>query len=132
MCQTKGKQYVFSIERYGHQAHFRLASRLPLLERYAPGTEHECRVNPEEIESLEIVLERTRMEGSGKYRRLIAASSQSCCRHVQPMVPGAGSFGFAVPERANDGCSMAFGAKVKVKSIRRAFTFTYPLPNPIS
>ena len=25
----------------------RLASRLPLLEKYAPGTEHECRVNPE-------------------------------------------------------------------------------------
>ena len=86
---------------------------------------------PEEIESLEIVLERTRMEGSGKHRRLIAVSSQSCCRHVQPMVPGAGSIGFAVPGRADDGCNLAFGAKVKVKSIRRAFTLAYPLPSPI-
>jgi len=85
--------------------------------------------NPDEIESLEIVLERTRMEGSGKYRRLIAVSSQSCCRHVQSMVPGAGSFGFTVPERANDGSNLAFGAKVKVKSIRRAFTLAYLLPS---
>lgn len=123
-----------SLRRPGHgEFEFsRLVSRLPLLERYAPGTEHECRVNPEEIESLEIVLEHTRMEGSGKYHRLIAASSQSCCHHVQPMVPGAGNFGFAVPERANDGCSMAFGAKVKVKSVRHAFTLAYPLPDPVA
>ena len=88
--------------------------------------------NPEEIESLEIVLERTRMEGSGKHRRQITVSSQSCSRHAQSMVPGAGSFGFTVPVSTNDGCNLSFVAKVKMKSIRRAFTFTYPLPNPIS
>jgi len=88
--------------------------------------------NPEEIESLEITLARTRMEGSGKYRRLTTVSSQSCCHHAQSMVPGAGSFGFTVPGSANDGCNLSFVAKVKMKSIRRAFTFTYPLPNPIS
>ena len=88
--------------------------------------------NPEEIESLEIALARTRMEGSGKHRRLKTVSSQSCCRHVQSMVPGAGSFGFTVPVSTNDRCNLSFVAKVKVKSIRRAFTITYPLPNPIS
>ena len=86
--------------------------------------------NPEEVESLEIVLERTRMEGSGKHSHLVAVSSQSCCRHVQPVVPEAGSFGFTVPGRADDGCNLAFGAKVKVKSIRRAFTLAYQLPSP--
>ena len=88
--------------------------------------------NPEEIESLEIALARTRMKGSGKHRRLKTVSSQSCCHHAQSMVPGAGSFGFTVPGSANDGCNLSFVTKVKVKSIRRAFTFTYPLPNPIS
>ena len=87
--------------------------------------------NPEEIESLEIVLERTRMEGSGKHRRLKTVSSQSCCRHVLPMVPGAGSFGFTVPENVGDGCNLAFGAKVKMKGVRRVFTLAYPLPSPI-
>ena len=88
--------------------------------------------NPEEVESLEIVLERTRMEGSGKHRRLTTVSSQSCSRHVQSMVPGAGSFGFTVPVSTNDGCNLGFSAKVKVKGVRRVFTFSYPLPNPIS
>ena len=87
--------------------------------------------NQEAVESLEIALERTRMEGSGKHRRLTTVSSQSCCRHTQSMVPGAGSFGFTVPGSVGDGCNLAFGAKVKVKSIRRVFTFTYPLPNPV-
>ena len=86
--------------------------------------------NPEEIESLEIALERTRMEGSGKHRRVKTVSSQSCSRHTQSMVPGSGSFGFTVPGSANDGCSLAFGAKVKVKCVHRAFTLAYPLPNP--
>ena len=88
--------------------------------------------NPEEIESLEITLARTRMEGSGKHRRLTTVSSQSCCHHAQSMVPGAGSFGFTVPVSVGDGCNLAFVAKVKMKSIRRAFTFTYPLPSPIA
>ena len=88
--------------------------------------------NPEEIESLEITLARTRMEGSGKHRRLTTVSSQSCCHHAQSMVPGAGSFGFTVPGSVGDGCTLTFGAKVKVKSIRRAFTLTYPLPSPIA
>ncbi len=88
--------------------------------------------NPEEIESLEIVLERTKMEGSGKYRHPVTVSSHSCCRHVQPMVPGAGSFGFTVPGNSNDGCNLAFGAKIKVKSFRRTFTLAYPLPNPVA
>ena len=88
--------------------------------------------NPEEIESLEITLARTRMEGSGKHRRLTTVSSQSCCHHAQSMVPGVGSFGFTVPGSVGDGCNLAFGAKVKVKSIRRAFTLTYPLPSPIA
>lgn len=88
--------------------------------------------NPEEIESLEIALARTRMEGSGKHRRLTTVSSQSCCHHAQSMVPGAGSFGFTVPGSANDGCNLSLVAKVKMKSIRRAFTFTYPLPSPVA
>jgi hypothetical protein len=88
--------------------------------------------NPEEIESLEITLARTRMEGSGKHRRLTTVSSQSCYHHAQSMVPGAGSFGFTVPGSVGDGCTLTFGAKVKVKSIRRAFTLTYPLPTPIA
>ena len=88
--------------------------------------------NPEEIESLEIALERKKTVGSGKHHRQITVSSQSCSRHAQSMVPGAGSFGFTVPGSANDGCNLSFVAKVKMKSIRRAFTFTYPLPNPIS
>ena len=88
--------------------------------------------SPEEIESLEIALERTRMKGSGKHRRLKTVASQSCSRHVQSMVPGAGSFGFTVPGSANDGCNLSLVAKVKMKSIRRAFTFTYPLPSPVA
>ena len=88
--------------------------------------------NPEEIESLEVVLERTRMKGSGKQRRLTTVSSQSCSRHAQSMVPVAGSFGFTVPGSASDGCNLAFGAKVKMKSIRRVFTFSYPLPSPVA
>ena len=88
--------------------------------------------NPEEIESLEITLERTRMEGSGKHRRLTTVSSQSCCHHAQSMVPGAGSFGFTVPGSTNDGCNLSFVAKVKMKGVSRIFTLTYPLPNPIS
>ena len=59
--------------------------------------------NSEEIGSLEIVLVRTKTEGSGKYGRSVIVSSQSCCRHVQPMVPEAGSFAFTVPGRADDG-----------------------------
>ena len=87
--------------------------------------------NPEEIESLEIVLERTRMKGSGKHRRLKTVSSQSCSRHAQSMVPVAGSFGFTVPGSASDGWNLAFGSKVKVKGVSRAFALTYPLPNPV-
>ena len=87
--------------------------------------------NPEEIESLEIALERTRMEGSGKHRRLTTVSSQSCCHHAQSMVPGAGSFGFTVPVSTNDGCNLSFVAKVKMKGVSRIFTLTYPLPNPV-
>ena len=34
--------------------------------------------------------------------------------------------------RMVNGCNLAFGAKVKVKGICRAFTLTYPLSNPIS
>ncbi len=87
--------------------------------------------NPEEIESLEIALARTKTESSGKHRRLSTVSSQSCSRHAQSMVPGAGSFGFTVPGRADDGCNLALVAKMKVKSTRRVFTLTYPLPNPV-
>ncbi len=87
--------------------------------------------NPEEIESLEIALERKKTVGSGKHHRQITVSSQSCSRHAQSMVPGAGSFGFTVPGSANDGCNLAFGAKVKVKGVSRAFALTYPLPNPV-
>lgn len=86
--------------------------------------------NPEEIESLEIVLERRRMEGSGKCRRLKVVSSESCCRHGQSLVPGTGSFGFAVPGSADDGCNLSFGVKLKVKSVRRAYALAYPLPSP--
>jgi hypothetical protein len=46
------------------------------------------------------------------------------------MVPGAGSFAFTVPQRTDDGCNLAFIANVKMKSVRRAFAFAYPLPNP--
>ena len=88
--------------------------------------------NSEEIGSLEIVLVRTKTEGSGKYGRSVIVSSQSCCRHVQPMVPEAGSFGFTVPQRTDDGCNLAFKANVKMKSVRRAFAFAYPLPNPVA
>ena len=59
--------------------------------------------NSEEIGSLEIVLVRTKTEGSGKYGRSVIVSSQSCCRHAHSMVPGAGSFAFTVPGRADDG-----------------------------
>ncbi len=88
--------------------------------------------NPEEIESLEITLARTRMEGSGKHRRLTTVSSQSCSRHTQSMVPGAGSFGFTVPGSIGDGCNLALAAKMKKKSVRRAFTLAYSLPNPVA
>ena len=87
--------------------------------------------NPEEIESLEIAVARTRMKDSGKHRRLTTVSSQNRCRHAQSIVPGAGSFGFTVPVSTNDGCNLSFVAKVKMKSIRRAFTFAYPLPSPV-
>lgn len=88
--------------------------------------------NPEEIESLEITLARTRMDGSGKHRRLTTVSSQSCSRHTQSMVPGAGSFGFTVPGSIGDGCNLSFVAKVKVKGVSRAFTLAYSLPNPVA
>ena len=84
--------------------------------------------NPEEIESLEIALERKKTVGAGKHHRQIMVSSQNCRRHAQSMVPGAGSFGFTVPGSANDGCNLAFGAKVKVKGVKRAFALAYPLP----
>jgi hypothetical protein len=86
--------------------------------------------NSEEIGSLEIVLVRTKTEGSGKYGRSVIVSSQSCCRHAHSMVPGAGSFAFTVPQRTDDGCNLAFKANVKMKSVRRAFAFAYPLPSP--
>ena len=88
--------------------------------------------NSEEIGSLEIVLVRTRMDGSGKHRRLTTVSSQSCCRHAHSMVPGAGSFGFTVPGSIGDGCNLSFVAKVKVKGVSRAFTLAYSLPNPVA
>jgi hypothetical protein len=88
--------------------------------------------NPEEIESLEIALARMRMKGSGKQRRLTTVSSQSCCHRAQSMAHGAGSFDFTVPGSVGDGCNLSFVAKVKVKSIRRVFTFSYPLPSPVA
>ena len=88
--------------------------------------------NSEEIGSLEIVLVRTKTEGSGKYGRSVIVSSQSCCRHAHSMVPGAGSFAFTVPGRADDGCNLALVAKMKKKSVRRAFTLAYSLPNPVA
>ena len=88
--------------------------------------------NPEEIESLEIALERKKTVGSGKHHRQITVSSQSCSRHAQSMVPGAGSFGFTVPVSTNDRCNLSFVAKVKVKGVSRIFTLTYPLPSPVA
>ena len=88
--------------------------------------------NSEEIGSLEIVLVRTKTEGSGKYGRSVIVSSQSRCRHAHSMVPGAGSFAFTVPGRAGDGCNLALVAKMKKKSVRRAFTLAYSLPNPVA
>ena len=83
----------------------------------------------DEVESLEILLEGSRVEGSGKHSRTVVVSSKSCCRHDQSMVPGAGSFGFTVPDKENGASSWAFAAKVKSKSIRRPFGFSYPLPD---
>ena len=71
------------------------------------------------------------MKATGKRHRQITVSSQSCSRHAQSMVPGAGSFGFTVPGSANDGCNLAFRAKVKAKSVCRVFAFVYPLPHPM-
>lgn len=85
--------------------------------------------NPEEIESLEVVLGCTKSEGAGKYRHTVTVSSQSCCRHGQSQIPGAGSFAFTVPGRAGDGCNLALCAKIKVKSASRKFILTYPLPS---
>ena len=84
--------------------------------------------NADEIESLEINLEGSRTEGSGKHSRTVVVSSQTCCRHDQSMVPGAGSFGLAVPGKKGGATSWALEAKVKSKSSRRPFAFSYPLP----
>lgn len=81
------------------------------------------------IESLEIFLEGSKMEGSGKHSHKVVVSSQSCCRHDQSIVPGAGSFGFAVPDKESGASSWSLEAKVKSKSIRRPFAFSYPLPD---
>ena len=83
----------------------------------------------DEVESLEIILEGSQMVGSGKHSHKVVVSSKSCCRHDQSMVPGAGSFGFTVPDKENGASSWAFAAKVKSKSIRRPFGFSYPLPD---
>ncbi len=87
--------------------------------------------HPEEIESIEIILEGSRMEGSGKRRYMTIVSSQSCCRQVHPMIAAAGSFGFTVPGTQVPACKWAFDVRLKVKDVRRAFAFTYPLPTPI-
>ena len=96
----------------------------------APAQIHWRLERPEEIASFEIVLALTRMEGSGKCRYPVTVSSQDCCRYARPPVPGAGCFGFTVPEEAGDGCALAFAASIKSKSAKRAFTLSYPLPRP--
>ncbi len=85
--------------------------------------------NADGIESLEINLQGLRTEGSGKFSRTVVVSSQTCCRHDQSMVPGAGSFGFTVPGKKGGASSWSLEAKVKSKSIRRPFAFSYPLPD---
>ena len=68
------------------------------------------------------------MEGSGKHSRKVVVSSQRCCRHVKPMVPAVGSFGFEVPCGEGERCSWAVVAKLKVKGFRREITANYALP----
>ena len=122
---------IFSIVRARRAPRLVLSLSCAMWKYGAPAQIDWSLENPEEIESLEIALERKKTVGSGKHHRQITVSSQSCSRHAQSMVPGAGSFGFTVPGSANDGCNLAFSAKVKVKGVRRIFTLTYPLPNPV-
>jgi len=119
---------IFSIVRARRAPRLVLSLSCAMWKYGAPAQIDWSLENPEEIESLEIALERKKTVGSGKHHRQITVSSQSCSRHAQSMVPGAGSFGFTVPGSANDGCNLAFSAKVKVKGVRRAFTLAYPLP----
>ena len=121
-------QLIFSIVRARRAPRLVLSLSCAMWKYGAPAQIDWSLENPEEIESLEIALERKKTVGSGKHHRQITVSSQSCSRHAQSMVPGAGSFGFTVPGSANDGCNLAFSAKVKVKGVRRAFTLAYPLP----
>jgi len=83
----------------------------------------------DQVESLEILLEGSRIEGSGKHSHKVVISSQSCCRHGQSMVPGAGSFGFTVPDGECGASSWALAAKVQSKSVRRPYGFSYSLPD---
>lgn len=121
-------QLIFSIVRARRAPRLVLSLSCAMWKYGAPAQIDWSLENPEEIESLEIALERKKTVGSGKHHRQITVSSQSCSRHAQSMVSGAGSFGFTVPGSANDGCNLAFSAKVKVKGVRRAFTLAYPLP----
>lgn len=121
-------QLIFSIVRARRAPCLVLSLSCAMWKYGAPAQIDWSLENPEEIESLEIALERKKTVGSGKHHRQITVSSKSCSRHAQSMVPGAGSFGFTVPGSANDGCNLAFSAKVKVKGVRRAFTLAYPLP----
>ena len=121
-------QLIFSIVRARRAPRLVLSLSCAMWKYGAPAQIDWSLENPEAIESLEIALERKKTVGSGKHHRQITVSSQSCSRHAQSIVPGAGSFGFTVPGSANDGCNLAFSAKVKVKGVRRAFTLAYPLP----
>ena len=84
--------------------------------------------DPEVVEALEIFLESSKMEGSGKRSRKVVVSSQRCCCHVKPMVPAVGSFGIEVPSREGERRSWAVVAKLKVRGFRREITATYALP----
>ena len=124
-------QLIFSIVRARRAPRLVLSLSCAMWKYGAPAQIDWSLENPEEIESLEIALERKKTVGSGKHHRQITVSSQSCSRHAQSMVPGAGSFGFTVPVSTNDGCNLSFVAKVKMKGVSRIFTLTYPLPNPV-
>ena len=122
---------IFSIVRARRAPRLVLSLSCAMWKYGAPAQIDWSLENPEEIESLEIALERKKTVGSGEHHRQITVSSQRRSRHAQSMVPGAGSFGFTVPGSANDGCNLAFRAKVKAKSVSRVFAFVYPLPHPM-
>lgn len=82
----------------------------------------------DEVESLEVILEGAKWEGSGKYRRKKVVSTTTCCSYDGSSIPSSWQFGFMVP-RVRDGVTWSFAVTMKAKDVRRPYKLDFGLPD---